>query len=232
MTEVARHAPEAQRHGQWRRDDVRERLAELVNGLPDGARLPAERDLAETLTVSRTTVRQATQELVAAGRLARRHGSGTYVCGPKVTFLLEPGAQGSVVGPRDAMLNVRRSRSRGVPAGVAGQLDLPDGVGVLTVRRTWLVADSPLAVEHSHLPDPDGGVVSITGAPDTARHVDTAIEHRPSTTQEAAELSVRQGTPVFTAQRTYYDEDDRVVAVSALVVRADRCSLLLRSATR
>ena len=47
---------------------------------PPGARIPAERDLAESLGTSRPTVREAIRQLVEAGVLESRRGSGTYVC--------------------------------------------------------------------------------------------------------------------------------------------------------
>jgi DNA-binding FadR family transcriptional regulator len=58
-----------------------ERLSELVlaHGLEPGARLPAERALAELLGVSRPALREATSRLVARGILQTRRGSGTYL---------------------------------------------------------------------------------------------------------------------------------------------------------
>lgn len=44
-----------------------------------GDRLPGERDLAVALAVSRSSLRRAVAELVEAGALEVRHGSGTYV---------------------------------------------------------------------------------------------------------------------------------------------------------
>lgn len=44
-----------------------------------GARLPAERKLAEYLKVNRSTVIRAIEELTAQGVLTRKKGSGTYV---------------------------------------------------------------------------------------------------------------------------------------------------------
>lgn len=49
-----------------------------------GDRLPSERDLADTYSVSRMTLRQAVTLLVEEGILERRVGSGTYVAGHRV----------------------------------------------------------------------------------------------------------------------------------------------------
>jgi DNA-binding FadR family transcriptional regulator len=51
----------------------------VEGGWPLGARLPGEVQLAEQLEVGRSTVREAIRELVRAGMLESRQGSGTYV---------------------------------------------------------------------------------------------------------------------------------------------------------
>jgi GntR family transcriptional repressor for pyruvate dehydrogenase complex len=51
----------------------------LDGTLPPGARLPAERTLAEQFGVSRTVIREAMRALVTRGLLETRGGSGTYV---------------------------------------------------------------------------------------------------------------------------------------------------------
>jgi GntR family transcriptional repressor for pyruvate dehydrogenase complex len=50
-----------------------------VTGLAVGDRLPSERDLAQALQVSRTSVRQATVALEVRGTLEVRHGDGIYL---------------------------------------------------------------------------------------------------------------------------------------------------------
>jgi GntR family transcriptional repressor for pyruvate dehydrogenase complex len=62
-------------------DEIAEDLrGQIASGeIPHGARLPAERDLAERYRVSGPTVREALQGLNAMGLLDVRHGSGTYV---------------------------------------------------------------------------------------------------------------------------------------------------------
>lgn len=59
-------------------------IAALIdNGeFPAGSRLPAERELASLLGVSRTSVREAIISLEIAGRVEVRVGSGIFVAGP------------------------------------------------------------------------------------------------------------------------------------------------------
>lgn len=61
-----------------------EGIRELIDlgELPPDALLPSERNLADALTMSRTTVVTAYRSLCAEGRLVRRQGSGTRVCSP------------------------------------------------------------------------------------------------------------------------------------------------------
>jgi GntR family transcriptional regulator len=47
-----------------------------------GDALPSERDIAAKADISRVTVRKAVQDLVQAGLLVQRHGSGTFVARP------------------------------------------------------------------------------------------------------------------------------------------------------
>ena len=67
---------------------VKRHLLDFIATLEAGAPVPTERELAERMQTSRTTVRQALSELVVEGRLVRRQGSGTYVAEPKITWPL------------------------------------------------------------------------------------------------------------------------------------------------
>lgn len=62
-------------------DDIVERVETLIleGSLRPGERLPAERALAEQFGVSRPSVREALQKLIARGLLLSRHGGGTFV---------------------------------------------------------------------------------------------------------------------------------------------------------
>src|SRR3982751_1968733 len=64
---------------------IEDALAARISGgeLRVGDRLPAERDLADQLRVSRGTIRQALDALAARGLVERGVGGGTFVAGGK-----------------------------------------------------------------------------------------------------------------------------------------------------
>ncbi len=72
---------------------IRNQIRDLIvaGDLPLGARLPPERRLAETLSVNRTTVSTAYQELAADGLVEGQVGRGTIVCSLPVLGELDYG---------------------------------------------------------------------------------------------------------------------------------------------
>jgi GntR family transcriptional regulator len=67
---------------------IQEYIAELIlsGKLKPESKIQSEREFSEDLGVSRMTVRKALTELVNEGLLERKHGSGTYVSNPKITY--------------------------------------------------------------------------------------------------------------------------------------------------
>jgi len=65
-------------------DQVFDQIRELIfrRQLQPGQQLMPERELAAALDVSRTTVREAINKLVALGLLEHKQGQGTFVCAP------------------------------------------------------------------------------------------------------------------------------------------------------
>jgi len=62
----------------------------IVSGvLKDGTRLPSERNLAESLQVSRPKVREALQQLEAHGLIQVRHGEGSFIA-PLIGTAMSP----------------------------------------------------------------------------------------------------------------------------------------------
>jgi GntR family transcriptional regulator len=67
---------------------IQEYIAEMIlsGKLKPESKIQSEREFSEDLGVSRMTVRKALTELVNEGLLERKHGSGTYVAKPKITY--------------------------------------------------------------------------------------------------------------------------------------------------
>lgn len=68
---------------------LKRHLLDMTDTMPPGTPVPPERTLAAEFDTSRTTVRQALQELVVEGRLERIQGKGTFVAKPKVSQALQ-----------------------------------------------------------------------------------------------------------------------------------------------
>lgn len=99
------------------------RLAQVIKlGLvAEGERLPAERDLAEKLRVSRMTLREAIRALREAGFLESRRGrtGGTFVVSRVGGAGPAPGCSAAGASPRGAADGVDESRSRARRTGTA-----------------------------------------------------------------------------------------------------------------
>ena len=66
-------------------DDLRERI--LSGELPNGSRLPAERELAGQYGVSGATIRESVRVLTTIGLVDVRHGAGTFVTAEPDTMI-------------------------------------------------------------------------------------------------------------------------------------------------
>jgi GntR family transcriptional regulator, transcriptional repressor for pyruvate dehydrogenase complex len=98
---------------QRRSDEALRQILDLIfqGKLPPGARLPAERELAELIGVSRNTLRDALNKLEARGYIERRSKSGNYVCTAipqSLSAPLEEIVEQDVVGLRD-IVDIRKA---------------------------------------------------------------------------------------------------------------------------
>lgn len=137
----------------------------LASAIEDGSiaprqALPAERELAVALGVSRSTIRQCLKELAEAGLVQTRHGAGTVVTGriPKALSRLsgfsEEIRQRGLV-PRSKVLGIDVGP---VAADVALRTGMPLGTDVMTLERLRLAGDEALSYEVATVP------VSCVGA--------------------------------------------------------------------
>ncbi|MFC4556142.1 GntR family transcriptional regulator [Georgenia faecalis] len=114
-----------------------------------GDPLPSERELAESMDVSRMTARRVLTDLEAEGRVTRAVGRGTFVSAPRIvlpmrlsSFTVDMRARGFTPGARTLRFTT------GAPSDAAARaLDLPDGGEVLTIRRLRTADGVPMAIE-------------------------------------------------------------------------------------
>jgi GntR family transcriptional regulator len=214
--------------------------------LRPGERLPAERDLATKLGVSRSTVRQALSALEAAGEVRRvpGRGGGTFVRGPKVERDLS-----KVVGV-PALLRAQgmTSGSRIISTGMvvadeetAEALGLDADAYVLDVVRIRLADGSPISLEHVRLPAerfprlldlPLGGSLYDL----LAEHYETSpgeaeerIEVILAGADEASILATAEGAPLLSIRRRTRDSAGEVFEYSHDLFRADRTTITVRT---
>ncbi len=210
----------------------------IVDGvLAVGERLDNEIVLAESLGLSRPTMRRAIQELVDKGLLVRKRGVGTQVVQGHVRRNVEltslyDDLRRSGRQPTTRVLHIGRETA---PDHVAGQLSLASGSQVTRVDRLRLTGDQPLAVMCNYLPDDfdemDAAQLESGGLYEYLRHrgVHIRIAHqrigaRPATPKEASLLKERAGAPLLTMQRTAFDDVGRAVEYGSHVYRPEMYS--------
>ncbi|WP_041832079.1 PLP-dependent aminotransferase family protein [Actinoplanes sp. N902-109] len=221
MTTSVRGSQLARLLGQWHALPGRHRspdyaaLAGAVRGLlsdgrlPLGIRLPAERELAEALGVSRTTVTAAYRGLRESGHLTSRRGAGSWTTLPNGHRVATSGlwTPNDDVDMIDLGVAASAAPVELVPAARAAADDLPRFVGTAGYHPTGL-----------------GELRDAVAANYTARGVPTSPEQVliTSGTQQALDLvlrlSVPAGAPVLVESPTYPN------ALAALAARRARIS--------
>lgn len=215
---------------------VKERLRDLADGATPGTALPTERELAEELATSRTTVRQAIAELVVEGRLVRTQGSGTFVAEPQVvairqlsSFTEDLGA--ARVGSR--VLEIAVENGAGAPRLAAAT--------VTRVDRLRIVDGAPLAHESARLAGEFPGLAAALAARGslyaTLREdygirlaaVEDTVQTHLAEPGVAALLAVETGHPLLLVHRLGETADGRAVEWTRSVYRGDRFRFIARS---
>jgi len=203
--------------------------------LAPGDCLPAERDIAQMTGLSRVTVRKAIQELVSAGQLVQRRGSGTYVA-QKVekleqalslltSFTEDMARRGRSVETRWISRRIDAPAPEEVMA-----LGLGAGDRVTRLERVRCSDGVPLAIERATLatnllPDPDAVQSSLYAVLQTRGLRPTRAVQRISATsidaRDAALLGVSVGVPGLKIERISYLPSGQVVEFTRSLYRGD-----------
>ncbi|MFS4109759.1 GntR family transcriptional regulator [Streptomyces sp. PD-S100-1] len=216
---------------------IKQQVLEMTQALQPGSAMPAERLLAVRLGASRTTIRQALQELVGEGRLDRIQGKGTFVAQPKLYRSLrltshteDMRAQG--LEPASQMLDIGE-----IPADakLAALLDIAVGERVLRIERLRLASGDPMAIETTHLsavrfpglrrtlatrPSLYTALAEVYGV--HLAEADEIIETSLSTPREAQLLATDVGLPMLLLSRHSRDAEGRPVEWVRSVYRGSR----------
>jgi GntR family transcriptional regulator len=220
-------------------------LLEMTRTQPPGTPVPSERILAEDFSTSRTTVRQALQELVGEGRLQRLQGKGTFVARPKITQPLVLSSYTEDMQSRGAKATSRLLALTTEPADddVAERLAVEPGARLVRLERLRLTDGEPMAVEQSRLSaDRFPGLEahlerygSLYAALREEYGVEPAeaeetIETGTASPVEAALLGTETGLPVLLLGRQTFDADGRPFEYVRAIYRGDRFKLVARLA--
>jgi GntR family transcriptional regulator len=222
---------------------LKRHLTELTRRLDAGSPVPTERTLATMFETSRTTVRQALQELVVEGRLERVQGRGTFVAKPKVAQSLEltsytqdMRAQG--LEPTSRLITLDYLRA---DPDLSDRLAIRPGARVIHLVRLRLVNGEPMAVERTYLsavrfPRLRQHLVrlgSLYAALDQGYDVrlgeaEETIETALASPEEAALLGVDTGLALLLLSRHSFDLGGQPVEWGRSVYRGDRYKFVAR----
>lgn len=217
----------------------------------DGERLPTEAELGEEHGVSRHTVRQAFQYLVADGLVHRVPGRGTFVTGlsKRGRYLRLMGTLEEIMswpGTEMEVLNPVELREESV---AAARLELPDSeeVAALVVRR--LYEGLPFVVTRVYLPPQPGERIRDEGLPANGPGTVIGTVERfisspvagvgqdvvaiPAPADISATIDCQPGEAILRAERLYHDADGAPVefAVSHYNPRRYSYRLQMRRST-
>lgn len=212
-------------------------LEQIESGsLVPGDTLPTERELIDRFGVSRITVRQALNSLMADGLLYRQRGLGTFVRRNRIEqelsrltgFSEEMLTRGLVPGAE-----VISAEIVDADAEPAAKLSIAPGQRVLRMVRLRLASGSPMALDLNYLPADIGerllredlteALYSLLGKMGVELDwADQAIQAAPADELMAHHLGVKKGTPVLLMERVVSATDGRVIEFSRTAYRSDR----------
>jgi GntR family transcriptional regulator len=231
-------------HGGLKHVRLRAALLQLMEGLAEDSPLPPERELCQAHGVSRQTVRQALQQLVAEGRVYRRQGSGTYVASRKIARTvdiagsLSGGGQGQASASR--LVAVERHPADQL---LAAALRLTVGTEIIQMARVHVIEGEAIGVERVYVEAARFDGVweeSVTADEPLSRlfrdshgleraEADQTIEAVPAGQREAELLSVAPGVPLLLVSHLTVDSEGIPSRMSRSWYRGDRYRLTSRS---
>jgi GntR family transcriptional regulator len=213
--------------------------------LAPGDKLPSEVEIANSLGISRMTLRQALSAIEAKGLIDRRRGrfGGNFVAAPRFEF-----DHASLPGFTEQMRRIHveagaqvlRATTHRPAADVRQALGLNRGAQVHEILRARLANGEPIVLEEAYLPasvfpgllsaDLTGSLYAVmreyNASPFSA---DEELEATQANDEQAAVLGVDPGSPLLLITRTSFTEDGVAVEFSRDYHRSDRARIRIKS---
>lgn len=199
--------------------------------------IPSEREYAQTFQISRMTVRQAINNLVANGYLQRQKGRGTFVNKKKV----EQELQGMTSFTEDMVSRGMNPSSillsfQIIPADHATAVDLKieENEAVYKIKRIRLADGAPMALETAYIPvkivpglTEENSNLSLyqyieehlsLSISEAAQEIEASIAGE----EDAQTLGISIGDPILLIERISYLQDGVPFELVKSTFRADR----------
>jgi len=208
---------------------------------PAGSLIPSERDLGETLNISRMTVRQALNQLVSEGVLYREKGRGTFVSRTKIeqrnimSFSESVAKKGLV--PSTKVLHFSKEQ---IAEDIANILGLKAGENVYVIKRLRLANGIPVGIEENFLPEkycPGLEKYDLTSSmyklikeeySFAVSYVDNVIESSKPSKDEREQLGISNSVPVLRVSGVNYTDTDLKLFYERSVYRSDEYKYSVR----
>lgn len=230
-----------------------ERLREIVAAAHIGDKLPAEKELAAQLGVSRVTVREALSQLWHEGEIVRKWGAGTFVAEKSSAhaaasynnYFIDASSVGSLPARisakgRTVTLHDFDVSAEPIPQWVRDEAGF--GVPLWRIARCLHIDGTPAVLIRDYVPRTVAGIaVSPYDLKDPAHDLQTFLRllgervvkqealliARPLDEVAAQSLQLEAGAPVLAAEQRSVAEDGTVVACSDLLYRSDGLGQIL-----
>lgn len=210
-------------------------LKKIQNGeYAEGSLIPSERDLGESLRISRMTVRQALNQLVAEGVLFREKGKGTFVSKSKIeqrnimSFSETVAMKGLV--PTTRVLHFSKVN---IDDDIAGILELQTGEKVYILKRLRLAGGIPVGIEEDFIPEKYcPGLENYDLSQSLYKlikdeysyiinYIDNVIESSKPVKEEREQLNITGSVPVLRVTGVNFTEKDIKLFYERSVYRSD-----------
>ncbi len=221
-------------------------LRQLESGiLHPGDKLPAEKELAESLGISQSPVKQAILELAREGYVQRSKGKGTFVTSPKIEETINiltsftESMRRKGIQPETRVIDLA---SVSPPPEVALQLRLSEHEPVIMLKRLFLLDGQPSTIITSFLSQsrfPSLLQVNFTGQSlyrvlerdyqVKLSRAENYLEVIPCTAEDAVLLSIHVNSPTLIITGVSYDADQLPVEYARVLYRTDRFRFFIES---